>query len=944
MELIEKRVEREKMDRVLYVKYNSMRKPAYRLTTEIHEGDDGKWVVKKAGDPAALPHMERVAANRALAEKAYRNIAAVDVKKEKDRLIFPFVSGTPLINKIDMDELDRERFTEQVNSLFDLVLAVKDECRSPLRATEAFVSLFGDQYIEDVPAICPANIDSIFSNFIETKDGLVCLDYEWVFDFPVPVDYIRYRVLFHLYNEWEHSMLDGISREELMEWFGLDEEKQAIYWNMESNFQQEIHGEKWAYHYLEKYKMKKFSLQSMNEENRRQRGIIQDKDRHIANLEKELIEGMKAKDAHIANLEKELIEGMKAKDAHIANLERQYDEITHAFFWRITSPFRKAVTGLNNFSQGHPKFFLCMRSMKAGLRHGPAEMKETWHEGSRQIEIDRNPPGWPTREEMIRQKEEVFDRDIRFSILVPLYNTPKEYLTTMIQSVRNQTYGNWELCLADGSDEAHGYVGKICRRMARKDRRIRYQKLEKNLGISENTNACIGMATGDYIGLFDHDDVLHPSALYEDMKAICEKNADFIYTDENTFHDIPADAYQPHYKPDYAPDTLRANNYICHFTVFEKGLLKKVGGGFRSEFDGSQDFDLVLRLTEKAKMIVHIPKVLYYWRAHKNSVAESVSAKPYVVEAAKKAIGEHLKRVGLEGEALDSKVPSMYRLKYAIKGEPLISIIIPNMDHREDLQRCIDSILRLTTYPNWEIIIVENNSKEEGTFRYYDMLKKDPRIKIVKWKGKFNYSAINNFGFRETGGEHILLLNNDVEVISPDWLQEMLMYSQREDVGAVGAKLYYPDYTIQHAGLGLGILTLAGHYHRNFAGNHPGYMGRLIYAQDLSGVTAACMMMPRHVYEEVEGLDETFEVAFNDVDLCMRIRKAGYLIVWTPFAELYHYESKSRGADDAPEKRERFVSEVTRFQQRWEKELAAGDPYYNPNLTLDREDFGPAGT
>ena len=557
---------------------------------------------------------------------------------------------------------------------------------------------------------------------------------------------------------------------------------------------------------------------------------------------------------------------------------------------------------------------------------------------------DLGPKDTTMLDEMIRQKEEVFDRDIRFSILVPLYNTPKEYLTTMIQSVRNQTYGNWELCLADGSDEAHGYVGKICRRMARKDRRIRYQKLEKNLGISENTNACIGMATGDYIGLFDHDDVLHPSALYEDMKAICEKNADFIYTDENTFHDIPADAYQPHYKPDYAPDTLRANNYICHFTVFEKGLLKKVGGGFRSEFDGSQDFDLVLRLTEKAKMIVHIPKVLYYWRAHKNSVAESVSAKPYVVEAAKKAIGEHLKRVGLEGEALDSKVPSMYRLKYAIKGEPLISIIIPNMDHREDLQRCIDSILRLTTYPNWEIIIVENNSKEEGTFRYYDMLKKDPRIKIVKWKGKFNYSAINNFGFRETGGEHILLLNNDVEVISPDWLQEMLMYSQREDVGAVGAKLYYPDYTIQHAGLGLGILTLAGHYHRNFAGNHPGYMGRLIYAQDLSGVTAACMMMPRHVYEEVEGLDETFEVAFNDVDLCMRIRKAGYLIVWTPFAELYHYESKSRGADDAPEKRERFVSEVTRFQQRWEKELAAGDPYYNPNLTLDREDFGPAGT
>lgn len=922
MELIEKRVEREKMDRVLYVKYNSMRKPAYRLTTEIHEGDDGKWVVKKAGDPAALPHMERVAANRALAEKAYRNIAAVDVKKEKDRLIFPFVSGTPLINKIDTDGLDRERFTEQVNSLFDLVLAVKDECRSPFRATEAFVSLFGDQYIEDVPAICPANIDSIFSNFIETKDGLVCLDYEWVFDFPVPVDYIRYRVLFHLYNEWEHSMLDGISREELMEWFGLDEEKQAIYWNMESNFQQEIHGEKWAYHYLEKYKMKKFSLQSMNEENRRQRGIIQDKDRHIANLEKELIEGM------------------KAKDAHIANLERQYDEITHAFFWRITGPFRKAVTGLNNFSQGHPKFFLCMRSMKAGLRHGPEGMKKTWQEGSKQIEIDRNPPGWPTREEMTRQKGEVFDRDICFSILVPLYNTPKEYLTAMIQSVRKQTYGNWELCLTDGSDDAHGYVEKICKRLVRKDRRIRYQKLEKNLGISENSNACIEMATGDYIGLFDHDDVLHPSALYENMKVICEEDADFIYTDENTFHETPMDAYWPHYKPDFAPDTLRSYNYICHFTVFKASLLEETGGGFRSEMDGSQDYDLILRLTEKAKHIVHIPKVLYYWRGHAQSVASDVAAKPYTMEAARKALTEHLERIGLQGEVMNSTIPSTYRIQYEIVGEPLISIVIPTMDHVDDLRKCVESIRDKSTWKNWEIVIVENNSKENETFRYYRETEKDKRIRIITWKKEFNFSGICNFGVANAKGDYILLLNNDIEIITPDWLEQMLMFAQRTDVGAVGAMLYYPDDTIQHAGVILGIGGVGGHSHKYFKRGEYGYASRLTIAQNLSGVTAACILIPREVWEEVQGLDEGFAVAFNDVDLCMRIRKAGYLIVWTPYAEMYHYESKSRGQEDSPEKQERFNGEVERFLERWDEELKAGDPYYNLNLTLDKEDFG----
>ena len=447
------------------------------------------------------------------------------------------------------------------------------------------------------------------------------------------------------------------------------------------------------------------------------------------------------------------------------------------------------------------------------------------------------------------------------------------------------------------------------------------------------------MAQGDYISLFDHDDLLHPAALYEKMKVICEQGADFIYTDENTFHFSPTDAFCPHFKPDYAPDTLRANNYICHFTSFKKSLLDRVGK-FRPECDGSQDFDMMLRLTEQAQKIVHIPKVLYYWRAHPNSVAESVGAKPYVIAAAKKAVSDHLERVGLKGEVLDSAVPSMYRLRYEIEGEPLVSIIIPNYEHKQELKVCLDSIYEKSTYKNFEIILVENNSKSDEIFAYYkEIQEKWPNLKVVVWDSYFNYSAINNFGAKFASGEHLLLLNNDTEVISPDWIQEMLMYSQRSDVGAVGAKLYYPDDTIQHAGLGIGLLTLAGHLHRNFDRNHPGYMGRLIYAQNLSGVTAACVMIRRTVWEQVGGLDETFEVAFNDVDLCMRIRKAGYLIVWTPFAELYHYESKSRGIEDTPAKQKRFIGEVERFQTRWAKELAAGDPYFNPNFALDKEDF-----
>ena len=575
-----------------------------------------------------------------------------------------------------------------------------------------------------------------------------------------------------------------------------------------------------------------------------------------------------------------------------------------------------------------------------GRKEAVRRYREHYEEIRIREELNRRNELTPAERE--RQEKTEFPRTILFSILVPLYNTPMPFLEAMIDSVRQQTYRRWELCLADGSDGENGEVGKFCREAAEKDPRIRYRKLEKNGGISENTNACIGMATGDYLALFDHDDILHPSALFEVVNAICEEDADFLYTDETTFHETPKDAFLPHFKPDYAPDTLRGNNYICHFTVFRKNLLEKAGGGFRSEFDGSQDYDLILRLTEQAEKIRHIPKILYYWRAHRDSVAESVGAKPYVIEAAHKAIRGHLERIGLTGEVLDTKVPSIYRIRYAIEGEPLISILIPNKDHREDLKRCVDSIREKSTWKNREIIVIENNSTDEETFRYYKELEEDPRIRVVRYEGSFNYSAVNNLGARESRGDYLLLLNNDTEIITPEWMEEMLMFAQREDVGAVGAKLYYPDGTIQHAGIGLGLLHLAGHYHRGFAGDQPGYMGRLCYAQDMSAVTAACMMIPRRVYEAAGGLDESYSVVFNDVDLCLRIRESGKLIVWTPFAELTHYESKSRGSDeDTKEKLAFFKTETKRFQTKWNVALSRGDPYYNPNLTRSKEDFTP---
>lgn len=656
---------------------------------------------------------------------------------------------------------------------------------------------------------------------------------------------------------------------------------------------------------------------------------------------REELEGAKGELSHYMQHYHAAIAQREDLKRQLAELQNAYNVISNAFFWKITKPFRVILDIIKRPLRKIAFFRLINKGVRClhenGLKYTWRKVKNKLKNRQEYVEIAKKPLF--TEQELEAQRKHVFPKQIKFSIVVPLFNTPEKFLREMIQSVIDQTYSNWELCMADGSDTEHSNVEKICRQYVKKSSRIKYKKLEKNLGISGNTNACLDMATGDYIGLFDHDDLLHPAALHEVMRAVCEQNADFIYTDENTFHSEPKDAFCHHFKPDYAPDTLRSYNYICHFTVFEKKLLN-ISGNFRSEFDGSQDYDLILRLTEHAKHIVHIPEILYYWRAHEGSVADNISAKPYTLNAAKHALQEHLHRCGLSGQIEDSCIPSTYRIIYELDGNPLVSIIIPNKDHIEDLKKCICSIIEKSTYENYEIIIVENNSVNEETFQYYKRIEKEEKVKIVYWDGVFNYSAINNYGIKEAArGDYLILLNNDIEIITADWIQEMLMFAQRSDVGAVGAMLYYSDDAVQHAGVILGIGGVGGHAHKYYRRGDNGYMSRLTIAQNMSAVTAACMMLPRHVWDEVGGLDESFAVAFNDVDLCMRIRKAGYLIVWTPYAELYHYESKSRGLEDTPEKKKRFEGEVHRFQERWKKELEAGDPYYNPNLTLDREDF-----
>lgn len=632
--------------------------------------------------------------------------------------------------------------------------------------------------------------------------------------------------------------------------------------------------------------------------------------------------------------QKALREQYGALFGQFGQMQQAYNSMVSSASWRMTKPFRKTLDLLKRLLRRFRPLALAYKGVKSLIFVGPKATYYKIRDRHRRNKANKNPYGTYTEADFAAQRETKFPKDITFSILVPLYNTNKTFLAELIDSVKKQTYPKWQLCLADGSDSENGLAGFV-EEYCKNDERILYNKLGENRGISGNTNAAIDLATGEYFSLLDHDDLLHPAALYENMKAICERGADFIYTDELTFEDRLDNVVLYHHKPDFAIDTLRSNNYICHFTTFKAALLEEVGL-FRSECDGSQDYDMILRLTEKARSIVHIPRALYFWRSHKESAAQSIEAKPYVLAAARKALGDHLERVGLAGEVLDNEyVKSVYRIRYEINGMPLVSIIIPNKDHIADLEQCLRSIKEKTTYPNYEIIIVENNSTDPFTFAFYQTLQEDENIKVVYWKGPFNYPQINNYGAAYAKGDYYILLNNDTSIITPGWIEEMLMFAQRKDVGIVGVKLYYPDNTIQHGGVLLGLGGVAGHYFVGLPRGELGYMGRLIYAQNMTAVTAACMMLRKEVWDEIGGLDPEFAVAFNDIDLCMRVRQKGYLVVFTPYAELYHYESKSRGSDTAGPAYERFVGEVKLFQNRWQNELDKGDPYYNPNLRLE---------
>ena len=524
------------------------------------------------------------------------------------------------------------------------------------------------------------------------------------------------------------------------------------------------------------------------------------------------------------------------------------------------------------------------------------------------------------------------------SIITAVFNTPEPYLRATIESVLAQVYPDWELCLADdASTEAH--VGAVLHEFAARDPRIRVTWRPSNGHISRAMNSALDLAAGEFVGLLDHDDLLTPDALFE-VAALLNRHrdADMIYSDEDKIDDAGT-LRDPFFKPDWCPESFMSRMYTCHFGVYRRSVVEGIGR-FRPEFDGSQDYDLVLRLSEQTSRIHHVPRVLYHWRIHATSTASGSTAKPYASTAAVKALGEALDRRGEPGEVREVEdAPGTYLVRYKIKEHRRVSIIVPTRDHGDDVDRCLGSIFSKTTYPDFEVVLLDNNSSEPASLVTFERwVSREQRVRVIRYDVPFNFSRINNYAVSKASGEYVLFLNNDTEVVSADWLEAMVEQVQRAPIGAVGGLLLYPDGTVQHAGVIVGLGGVAGHSHKHYPAESPGYYFMLKAINNYSAVTAACLMVRREVFEQVGGFNENLAIAFNDIDFCLRIRAAGYRNVYLPHVILYHFESKSRGYEETPDKIARFNQEINAMKTRW-RTVETTDPCYSPNLTLDREDF-----
>ncbi|MFC1979663.1 glycosyltransferase, partial [Chloroflexota bacterium] len=653
----------------------------------------------------------------------------------------------------------------------------------------------------------------------------------------------------------------------------------------------------------------------------------------------------------------ELTSTVQSKASQITNLEAQIHQIQRGIVIQLVSRYQRVVEKLLRPGARRRYYYeLGLTGIRVILNEG---WRSFWSKFRRRLKLQTNLPigigkeldhyqKWiaqnePEAEGLERQKEESLSFHYRpkISIITPVWNPEPKWLKSAIQSVLNQTYNNWELCLADGNSRKP-HVKQILKEYAKRDSRIKVKLLPENRGISGNSNKALSLATGEFVGVLDHDDELAPCALFECVKLLNEKpEVDFMYSDNDKIT-AKGTRFEPYFKPDWSLDMFLSSMYTLHLGIYRKNIIDNIGG-FRAPYDSAQDWDLVLRFIEKSDKIYHIPEVLYHWRSHPGSIAAALESKQRAVDAGREVISDYLVRNNISGEVVDGAWLGSYRVRRKIIGNPLVSIVIPTRDRVDILKQCINSVLQKTEYDNYEILIVDNQSVEPATFDYYDRIRACPKIKIMQYDKPFNFAMINNYAVSSACSEHILFLNNDTEVIRADWLSAMLEHSQRREVGAVGAKLLFPDGTIQHCGVVLGLGQFQGHRLPGHAYSRCpdgfGYMGRVSIISNYSAVTGACMMLRKEVFEEVGGFDENLALSYQDIDLCLKLRDKGYLIVYTPYAQLYHRESFTRGYEDTSEKQVHFLKDIEYMRRRWGHLIASGDPYYSPNLNLDRVDF-----
>ena len=909
------------MKKVLYTKFNSYRKTEYQIKTSIIEEDGIRYVEKEAMNDKAMLQLEKMKKNFSLLSDAYKDIKVIPYEESSQAegcLKFEFKKGKQLLSDIDYIHDDIDDIVEKIKNALNLILNNKDEYICGFKMSEGFKSFFGEYKLENEKAYKISNIDSIFDNFVNVDGTLWCLDYEWVLDFPVPVNYIVYRSLLYLFKDNISSLEKRIDQEGFIRKFGFTHADIYIYGNMENAFQRQVHGENSRYRYVNNYSKKTTSLEDIQKE-------LSLTKQHADNLDKIIEEKNK------------IIEEQKNEDVlkkqHITNLESIIDGQA-SYINKIRRSLRNPIFGMGLAGK---KVY-----NKVMYKVGSDEWKEKQQIGKYHYKYkelmekkESDYQRWIEELESKDMHEETFSYNPKISIVIPVYNVLDKHLIPCIESVKNQIYENWELCLAD---DASTWVNvKDTLKRYENEEKIKVVYRHENGHISRATNSAIEIATGEFIAFMDCDDVISPDALYEVVKKLNEdKDLDFIYSDEDKIDDEGSERRMPHFKPDWSPDTLLSHMYTSHLGVYRKTIVDEIGG-LRPGFEGAQDYDFTLRFTERTDRIAHIPKVLYHWRVREESTAGSVEAKPYILEATKKAKEEALKRRGLTADLELIDILFQYRVNYKLEDNPLVSIIIPSKDNYEILERCITSLISITEYKNFEIILVDNGSSDECK-ELYEKLSVKYDIRYIYDKQDFNFSRMCNTGAANARGEYYLFLNDDIEIIEPSWLRRMLGQAKQKHSGAVGAKLLYPDSkNIQHVGV-VNLKNGPAHAFSGYTDEYIYYCGRNRMDYNYIAVTAACLLLDSKKFDEIDGFNEELAVAYNDVDLCFKLLEHGYYNVVRNDAVLLHHESISRGDDLADAgKIKRLMSEQRKLYNMHPD--YEGDPFYNINLTQNKVDF-----